>query len=292
MKILEFGNPRNEKMILIHGFESPYQVWEDYIKYFEKDYFIIVPILTGHNPEIKEDFVSFESEVKELEQYYTNKFGNDVYVIYGMSMGGIVASMIWKNKNINIRKLILESSPLVSQSNFITSILTKQYLTITEKARQRDENVVAQAVGSMVKEKHLEIFLKLLDNMSDTTIVNYLKAVGSFKLPPNIDTPSTEIYYLHGTKMVDMTRDLCHPRRSQSATKVGMPVPPKSFFECHHQIEKPSRFMFFVTVIFIFLMNPHSRQFCMLSEVFYLEWNRPRYFHQVTYAILLVLAGN
>ena len=98
LKILEFGNPRNEKMILIHGFESPYQVWEDYIKYFEKDYFIIVPILTGHNPEIKEDFVSFESEVKELEQYYINKFGNDVYVIYGMSMGGIVASMIWKNK--------------------------------------------------------------------------------------------------------------------------------------------------------------------------------------------------
>ena len=46
LKILEFGNPRNEKMILIHGFESPYQVWEDYIKYFEKDYFIIVPILT------------------------------------------------------------------------------------------------------------------------------------------------------------------------------------------------------------------------------------------------------
>ena len=161
LKILEFGNPRNEKMILIHGFESPYQVWEDYIKYFEKDYFIIVPILTGHNPEIKEDFVSFESEVKELEQYYINKFGND-------------------------------------------AILTKQYLTITEKARQRDENVVAQAVGSMVKEKHLEIFLKLLDNMSDTTIVNYLKAVGSFKLPPNIDTPSTEIYYLHGTKMAEM----------------------------------------------------------------------------------------
>lgn len=57
---------------------------------------------------------------------------------------------------------------------------------------------------TMVKEKHLEIFLKLLDNMSDTTIVNYLKAVGSFKLPPNIDTPSTEIYYLHGTKMAEM----------------------------------------------------------------------------------------
>ena len=40
--------------------------------------------------------------------------------------------------------------------------------------------------------------------MSDTTIVNYLKAVGSFKLPPNIDTPRTEINYLHGTKMAEM----------------------------------------------------------------------------------------
>ena len=131
-----------------------------------------------------------------------------------MSMGGIVASMIWKNKNINIRKLILESSPLVSQSNFITSILTKQYLIITEKARQRDENVVAQAVGSMVKEKHLEIFLKLLDNMSDTTIVNYLKAVGSFKLPPNIDTPSTEIYYLHEQRWLK-----CMQKKQQNILK-------------------------------------------------------------------------
>ncbi len=64
LKILEFGNPRNEKMILIHGFESPYQVWEDYIKYFEKDYFIIVPILTGHNPEIKEILFLLSQKLK------------------------------------------------------------------------------------------------------------------------------------------------------------------------------------------------------------------------------------
>ena len=133
MKILEFGNPRNEKMILIHGFESPYQVWEDYIKYFEKDYFIIVPILTGHNPEIKEDFVSFESEVKELEQYYINKFGNDVYVIYGMSMGGIVASMIWKNKNINIRKFTISITIKFYNINFNKTIFNNNRKSKTKR---------------------------------------------------------------------------------------------------------------------------------------------------------------
>lgn len=49
MEILEFGNKEKQKIILIHGFQSPYQLWEDYIKYYEKDYHIIVPILQGHN---------------------------------------------------------------------------------------------------------------------------------------------------------------------------------------------------------------------------------------------------
>ena len=35
MEILEFGNKEKEKIILLHGFQCPYQVWEDYIKYYE-----------------------------------------------------------------------------------------------------------------------------------------------------------------------------------------------------------------------------------------------------------------
>ena len=58
MKILEYGNPSNDKIILIHGFESPYQVWQDYIDFYKKDYCLIVPILTGHNVDDKEDFIA------------------------------------------------------------------------------------------------------------------------------------------------------------------------------------------------------------------------------------------
>ena len=99
MEILEYGNPKNEKIILIHGFQSP-----------------------------KEDFVSFDICAKELEEYYITKYGNKVFAIYGMSMGGILASYIWKNKNIEIEKLILESSPLLSWNKFMTNYFTKWYL--------------------------------------------------------------------------------------------------------------------------------------------------------------------
>ena len=146
MKILEYGNPSNDKIILIHGFESPYQVWQDYIDFYKKDYCLIVPILTGHNVDDKEDFISFERCVKELESYYITKYGNKVYAIYGMSMGGIVASYIWQNQNIEITKLILESSPLLPFGKVLINILTKQYLSITHKVKIRDEKTAKIAL--------------------------------------------------------------------------------------------------------------------------------------------------
>ena len=204
MQILEFGNKKNSKIILIHGFESPYQIWEEYIEHYKKDFHIIVPILQGHNPDLKEEFTSIKESAKEIEDFYTSQYGNDVYAIYGMSMGGIIASQLWENKNLNISKLILESSPLLSYNRFMTFILTKNYLMLTHKTQQRDEKIVKQAINSIISEDKLEHFLRVLDNMSDTTIINYLNEAGKYNLPNNIDTPDTEIIYYHGTTINEM----------------------------------------------------------------------------------------
>ena len=32
MRILEYGNTNNPTIMLVHGFESPYQIWIDYLK--------------------------------------------------------------------------------------------------------------------------------------------------------------------------------------------------------------------------------------------------------------------
>lgn len=201
MEILEYGDKANRKIILIHGFESPYQIWEPYIEHYQKDFHVIVPILPGHNPQVKEEFVSFEACAKELEDFCIENYGNDVYAVYGMSMGGVLASHIWKNKKLRMEKLIMESSPLLAFGSLMTSMLTKQYLQITEKARRRDAKTVRQAVGSMVREEQLEVFLKLLDHISDETITNYLLAVGKFELPTDIDALGTQLTYFYGGKI-------------------------------------------------------------------------------------------
>ena len=153
---------------------------------------------------MKEDFNSFEESAKDIEDYIISRYGSNVFAIYGMSMGGVLTSQIWQNKKLYIDKVILESSPLISYNRLMTLMMTKQYLMLTHKTQARDKRVVAQAVNSIIPEDKLDVFLEMMDNMSDTTITNYIRQIGSYKLPSDIDTPNTEIYYYYGTKINEL----------------------------------------------------------------------------------------
>lgn len=204
MEILEFGNKVNKKIILIHGFQSPYQVWNKYIEYYKKDFHIIVPILPGHNPQQKEDFVSFKKTAKEIEDYYISRYGDNLYAMYGMSMGGVLVATIWENTRLNIEKVIFDGSPLVSYNSFIRKSILNFYLNITHKAQKRDKKTVEQAINTIISEENSIDFLNVLDHMSDATINNCIKGVGNYKLPNNINTLNTKIYFFHGTKVNEM----------------------------------------------------------------------------------------
>ena len=116
-------------------------------------------------------------------------------------MGGVFASYIWKNAKIKINKIIMESSPLLKWNDLMINIMTKQYLSLTRATRERNPKIITQATNSIVLEENLDSFLKMLDNMSDETIINYLKEVGKFNLPNNIDSSNTDIYYDYGGKI-------------------------------------------------------------------------------------------
>ena len=51
MKILEYGDSKKNKIILIHGFQMHIDSLKVYIDAFKKNYFVIVPVLPGHNPD-------------------------------------------------------------------------------------------------------------------------------------------------------------------------------------------------------------------------------------------------
>ena len=202
MDILEFGNKEKEKIILIHGFQLIWQYWEKHIEYFKKDYHVIVPIITGHNQNKKENFISFKEEAKEIEDYCINNFGEEICAVVGMSMGGVVAAILLENKRLKIKKILFDGSPLVSCSKIIKKIQTNFYLDVTHKTQVRDKKTIdnAKKIG-LVPNGKMEEFLKLMDNLSEQTIVNCIDGIANYKFPNNINLDNTELYYYHGTKI-------------------------------------------------------------------------------------------
>lgn len=201
MKILEFGKENEKKIILIHGFQSPYQIWNKYIDRLSNDFHVIVPILPGHYPNHDENFISFDNVTRELEDFYLNNYGNNVYAIYGMSLGGVLAAHIWQNKRIKIDNIIFDGSPLVSYNKLLNKVLTFFYLNISKKTRLRDRRTIDKAKKTIVTKDCFNDFLKVIDHMTNTTITNVINGIGNYKLPININTNETNIYFYHGTKL-------------------------------------------------------------------------------------------
>lgn len=203
MLVHEFGDTSKQKIILIHGFQSPWQVWEKYIEHYKKDFHVIVPIISGHCPEKKDDFISFEKEAKELEDYIISRYGSKIYAVYGMSMGGVLAATLWQNKRLSFEKVIFDGSPLVSLNGFMKKYILNFYLKVTHKTQQRDQKTLKQAAAICSKD-HFEYFLQVLDNMSDTTIINCLNCINDFKLKNDMDIAGTTPYFFHGTALNEM----------------------------------------------------------------------------------------
>ena len=219
MEILEFGDKSKRKIILIHGFQCPFQVWDKYIEHYKNDFHIIVPILPGHNPKLKEDFISFSDTATELEDYLISRYGKNVYAVYGMSMGGVLTATLWQNSRLNIGKVIFDGSPLVSVSNLVKNIMLRFYLNVTHKSRQRDKKTLEQSKNICPKE-HLEFFLQVLDNMSDTSITNSINSIAAYKLPTNLDAIITRIYFFHGTAPNEMLA-----KKQQNTYQNTIPTP-------------------------------------------------------------------
>lgn len=199
MKILEFGDTSKRKIIFIHGFQSPWQVWNQYIEYYKKEFHIIVPVMSGHSIEEKEDFISFSAEAKTVEDYIIPRYGKNIYAVYGMSMGGVFAAALWQNQKLLFEKVIFDGSPLVSFNGLMKRFMKKFYLDITHKSQQRDKKTVEQATKVIISEDNLGNFLAVLDNMSDITVENSIESIADFKLEKEIGTKDTRVYFFYGT---------------------------------------------------------------------------------------------
>ena len=202
MTILEYGDNNKPLLVLIHGFESPVEVWAEYVDYFLEYYHLIVPILPGHNPKEREDFVNFDLVIKELEEVLL-KINKPIKLLYGMSMGGAVCGKLFDRNKLQIENLVFDGSPLLGFNNLMKKMMKSTYLDLTHKTQKRNPKTIKQAVNSIIPKEKLFLFLDVLDNISDDTITNYINELANYHIKNDVIN-DTKIYFYHGTKMNEL----------------------------------------------------------------------------------------
>lgn len=218
MKIYEYGSRELRTLMLIHGFQCPYQMWEPYIERFSREFHVLVPVLPGHNPEDPEEFKSFEENAEELETFCLEIGKQEIYAVYGISMGGVQAAILWQRGILKIRKLIMESSPLYPFGKAMTALMSKLNADKTHQAQKRQKNALKGA-EKMMGTKNYPYFLQVLDHMSDATMETYMEQVFSYDLPQGCTTEEMEIFYFYGGSPAEIVFQKAAKRLQQDYPK-------------------------------------------------------------------------
>lgn len=221
MRFHEFGDKNNPIMLFIHGVLTPWQMWEEQIAFFKERYFLIVPALDSHVEEEPSEYISIAQEAKSIEDYVISHYGNQVYAVCGLSMGGAIANVLFGNQKLHIEHLILDGAPLVPTNALVTGMMTSFYLHIIHKSKKRDPKVLRNFKKYFLPEKYLASFLKFADTMSDSSVKNMLTSVGKSSVCVCGNVHNTRILFLHGTKGNEMLAKI-------SAKRVGKQYPETS----------------------------------------------------------------
>ena len=99
MNFKTYGKKDNKAIILIHGAFVSWKMWSGYIETFKQEYFVIVPILDGHDVENKSIFTTIQKSASDIADYVCKTYGKNVFAVIGISLGGVIATEVLIQKN-------------------------------------------------------------------------------------------------------------------------------------------------------------------------------------------------
>lgn len=199
MRFLEFGPTDGARIVFVHGAQVPWQIWQPQIERFQPAFRVIVPVLPGHDPQDSSDFTTVEAAAAEIERACLERFGTELALLCGQSLGGAVASALWARGTVRMDALVMEGAPLVGQPRVLSSLIMRSYVSLTRGVKRRDPAVLRRAEESFLPKRCMPAFLEMMDGMSEETVRNLVRSAGEHWLPDSFEGRAGRVVYVHGT---------------------------------------------------------------------------------------------
>lgn len=200
MQFKEFGNKNNKAIILIHGNGISWRMWQPQINAFSKDYFVIVPVLDGHDIENNSTFTTVEKAATDIIDYVIQTYGKQVFAICGASLGATIATDILAQNRLEIDKAIIDAGPVVPMNPFLLNLSVNYRISQAHSMKKGSRLLKYLLSRTFYPPEMVADVFRIGANMTDESCRNVHLSVFRYTLPPSIADTQTAIAYWYGSK--------------------------------------------------------------------------------------------
>lgn len=178
-------------------------MWLPQIEFFSKDYFVVVPILDGHDINNNSTFTTVEKASEDIIDYAIKTYGKHIFAICGASLGGTIAVDILAQNQLEVEKAIIDAGPIVPMNKWFLNLVVKMRIMqihIMKKRSHLFNYLFSNYIFSFYPEKMLDEMFKICENMTVESCRNVHLSTFSYSLPTSIANIKTDIAYWYGSK--------------------------------------------------------------------------------------------
>ncbi|MCM1260765.1 MAG: alpha/beta hydrolase [Prevotella sp.] len=140
MKILTYGNPENEKILLLHPMFTDAHFFDFSIDKWIDHYYLIIPTYKGHDE--YSTYISIEDEEKSIDLFLQENHITHLKVVIGFSLGGNIAFHYFCHHSNCVDQVIIDSAPLFQFPNIVKKYFYNKYKKCLIQIRKHPEKKV------------------------------------------------------------------------------------------------------------------------------------------------------
>jgi pimeloyl-ACP methyl ester carboxylesterase len=183
-----------------NGYGISWKMWMPHIDVFIKDYFVIVPILDGHDTENSSTFTTVEKAATDIIDYVTQIYGEHIFAICGASLGGTIGIEVLAQDRLKVDKAIIDGGPVVPMNKLLLSFSIKMRIKQAHRMKKGSKLVYYMLSHTYFPKELVEEIMRVGSNMKDESCRNAHLSVFRYSLPASIANVKTYITYWYGSK--------------------------------------------------------------------------------------------
>ena len=204
MTVMEYGQQNPDVVLLLHGGGLSWWNYREVAKRLAERYHVVLPVLDGHS-DSGAPFATIEDNAARLISYIDARFGGQVLLLGGLSLGGQIAvEMLSQRKDI-CRYALIESA-LVKPSKLTAAMIGPTF--------GMSYGLVKQKWFAKLQADFLGIPRELFDDYFRDTckirkadMIAFLKANSLYTIKPGLSETAAKTKIVAGAKEQKSIRD-------------------------------------------------------------------------------------